>query len=125
LHDQAIRQARDPNFPTATAGNIAAAMHGMMPGPVDAGARRFAPVEWADRIRVPTLVLDTDVEPLFDKGKHALASLERIKAAGAAPVAYDMIPGTTHGAELYEGMTAAGSAGPFVDRAVDWFKRHL
>ncbi len=125
MRSQAIRQARDPRFPVPTADNIAEAMGGMMPGPVDAGARRFAPVEWAHEVKAPTLILDADDEPLFDKGKHAIASLERIKAAGQALVEYDVIPNTTHGADLYEGMTATGIAEPFVARAVDWFKRHL
>jgi acetyl esterase/lipase len=79
----------------------------------------FAPVEMAERISVPVLLIDAENEELWDRSTHSELLHRRLVAAGKAATEYVVIPGITHYAVYGE------KCPEVTDLAVDWFKRHL
>jgi len=77
----------------------------------------YAPVEYADRIRVPTLIIDAEKEELMKPSDHGGLVYERVK--DHAPAKYRIFEGMTH-YEIYEkGLKEARQL------AMDWYEEHL
>jgi len=76
----------------------------------------YRPIESADRIRVPTLVIDVDSEELFSRMANGHAVYEIIKKEAVAE--YKTYPGLHYG--IYNRHYPAASS-----LALDWFKQHL
>ncbi|MBI5946572.1 MAG: alpha/beta fold hydrolase [Chloroflexi bacterium] len=79
----------------------------------------FAPIEFAEQIAVPVLLIDAEHEELFDRHQHSEALSNRMIAAGKASVRYVVVPGISHYA-IY-GEKAEESA----RLAIEWFDAHL
>lgn len=79
----------------------------------------WAPVEHAEAITAPVLLIDAEHEELFDRHKNSERVFERMKTAGRAPVAYHVMPGISH-YQIYNEMAPQATA-----LAVDWFRTHL
>jgi dipeptidyl aminopeptidase/acylaminoacyl peptidase len=80
--------------------------------------RFFSPLEVAERIRVPVLIIDCEKEWIWDIAEHGAKAAERIRAAGKAPVEYRVMPNLEH-LGIYEPDSGA------IEIARDWFDRHL
>jgi dipeptidyl aminopeptidase/acylaminoacyl peptidase len=76
----------------------------------------YRPIEFAPRIRVPTLVIDMDQEELFDRLKHGRALYEMVQSN--APAKYVLLPGKHY--DVY-----GSQREPALAEAVAWFKLHL
>ncbi len=81
--------------------------------------RHWAPVEFAEQITVPVLLIDTEHEALFDRHKNSELVYKRMQAAGKAPAEYHVVQGATHG-QIYDERWQEAS-----DLAVAWFDEHL
>lgn len=88
------------------------------PRRVSPDVRFFAPLEWAERLDVPTLLIDAEHEALWDPREHAARAYERIKAAGRALVEYRVVPGVDH-MGIYDPSSGA------TEQAWAWFDRYL
>jgi acetyl esterase/lipase len=79
----------------------------------------FAPIEMAEQIKVPVLLIDAENEELWDRSTHSALLHQRLIAAGRADAEYVVVPGITHYAvygEKCDEVTAL---------AIKWFERHL
>lgn len=79
----------------------------------------WAPVEHAERITVPVLLIDAEYEELFDRHQNSELLHERMRAAGRAPARYHVILGIRH-YDIYDGALEEATA-----LAVAWFDEHL
>lgn len=77
---------------------------------------RYSPIECADRIRVPALVIDAEREELIDRMQHGHAVYEIIRKNAAAE--YELYPCTHY--EIYDKYYREASS-----RARDFLVRHL
>jgi dienelactone hydrolase len=76
----------------------------------------YRPIESANKIRVPTLIIDVDAEELFDRMANGHAVYEIIKNEAVAE--YETYPGKHYG--IYNRHYPAASS-----LALEWFKRYL
>jgi hypothetical protein len=80
---------------------------------------RYDAVSVAHRVKVPTLLIDAENEELFDRRDHGGRVYEILRALGAAPVRYVVMPGITHYGIYREGFEQS------TDLALEWFDLHL
>lgn len=80
---------------------------------------KYRPVEHADRITIPILLIDAEKEQLFDRHKAGELAIQRAKANGAR-TKYHVVPGITHYG-IYRGEPAREATA----LALDWFNEHL
>jgi dipeptidyl aminopeptidase/acylaminoacyl peptidase len=116
MRERAIRQARgdDPPIPQGVDGS------GTLRGtPHLAKFFYWAPVEYAERVKVPVLLIDAENEELMDRHRHSELVFKRMRAAGNAPVEYHVVPGISH-YDIYRSAYPDALA-----RAIDWFDRYL
>ncbi len=112
---QAIAQARGDVEPIPQENPYPA-----MPGaPNLAKMRDWAPIDYAEDISVPVLLIDAEDEPLFDRHQNSEKLAQLAQAAGRAPVGYRVLEGANHG-DAYHGRWQECS-----DLAVAWYKEHL
>ena len=76
----------------------------------------YKPIDWADRITVPTLIVDVDSEELFDRKKNGLAVYNIIKENTIAK--YKVFSGKHY--DIYDKHFNASTK-----LAVDWFTKYL
>jgi len=76
----------------------------------------YKPIDWASKIRVPTLIVDVEAEELFDRKKNGRAVYEIIKKNTIAK--YKVFSGK-HYDIYYKHFNASNKL------AVDWFTEHL
>ncbi len=76
----------------------------------------YRPLDYAARVRIPTLFIDMEDEELFDRKENGLAAYEKVKAN--APARYEVFPGKHY--DVY-----TGTYGEASDLALAWFRRHL
>jgi len=76
----------------------------------------YRPIAFADRIAVPTLIIDVEQEELFDRMQHGHALYEIVRQR--APAEYRTFPGRHY--DIYSEHRDAALA-----LALDWFKRYL
>ena len=76
----------------------------------------YMPIDWANKILVPTLIVDVDSEELFDRKKNGKAVYDIIKQNAKAK--YKVFPGT-HYDIYYKHFEASNKL------ALDWFIEHL
>jgi dipeptidyl aminopeptidase/acylaminoacyl peptidase len=79
----------------------------------------FAPVELAQRIKVPVLLIDAENEELWDRSAHSQLLHQRLAGAGRTDTEYVVIPGITHYAVYGE------KCGEVTELAIRWFRQHL
>jgi len=79
----------------------------------------WAPVEEAERIRVPVLFIDAENEELFDRHANSEQVHKRMQSAGKAPSRYHVVPGISH-YEIYR--DAAPGA---IAEAMRWYDEYL
>jgi dipeptidyl aminopeptidase/acylaminoacyl peptidase len=80
---------------------------------------RYDAVAVADRVKVPTLLIDAENEELFDRRDHSGRVFEIMRTHGTAPVQYVVLPGMTHYGIYREGFERS------TDLALAWFDLHL
>jgi uncharacterized protein len=78
---------------------------------------KYRPVEFANQLKVPFLIIDAAKEELFDIKMHGGLVYERVKSK--VPAKYEIIPNITH----YGIYTTARKEA--TDMAIDWFAKHL
>jgi len=78
---------------------------------------KYRPVEFANQLKVPFLIIDAAKEELFDIKMHGGLVYERVK--NKVPAKYEIIPNITH----YGIYTTARKEA--TDMAIDWFTKHL
>jgi uncharacterized protein len=78
---------------------------------------KYRPVEFANQLKVPMLIIDAAKEELFDIKMHGGLVYERVKNKVAAR--YEIIPNITH----YGVYTTARKEA--TDMAIEWFAKHL
>jgi dipeptidyl aminopeptidase/acylaminoacyl peptidase len=81
--------------------------------------QHFSPIDFAEQIEVPVLLIDAEHEELFDRHQHSEALYGRLAAAGKAPVRYEVVPGIPHYAIYAEKCEESARL------AIDWFEAHL
>jgi len=116
MHRLAVQQARGEAEPIPQSVEGAPGLTGT---PHAAKMYYFAPIEFAEQIAVPVLLVDAEHEELFDRHQHSEALYNRLAAAGRAPVRYEVVAGISHYAIYSE--KAAESA----RLATEWFDTHL
>ena len=79
----------------------------------------FAPIEMAEQIKVPVLLIDAENEELWDRSTHSQLLHKRLIAAGRTDTEYVVIPGIRHYAVYGE------KCDEVTDLAINWFQRHL
>ncbi len=96
---------------------------GEMPGlqgvPHLSKLRFWAPLEEAERLEVPVLLIDAENEELFDRHQNSELLYRRLLATGKAPAEYQVLKGASH-YEAYGERWQETS-----DLALGWFRRHL
>jgi hypothetical protein len=113
-HGQEIRRARGEIRPVP----LDAPPLGELQGhPYASRMASYSPRSVADRVRVPTLILDAGNEELFDIHEHGQRVYEMVK--GNAPAKYHVFPGITHYGIYREKRPEA------IALAVAWFREHL
>jgi uncharacterized protein len=116
FHARAIRQARGEDSPLPQGTD---AVQGLRGTPHFAKFYNWAPVEYAEQVTAPTLLIDAENETLFDRAQNSGRVYERMKAAGRAPVEYHVVPGIPH-FEIYR-----SARQDVLNRATAWFDAHL
>ena len=112
----AIQQARGETEPVPQSGD---ATQGLRGTPHLAKMYYFAPIEFAEQITVPVLLIDAEHEELFDRHQHSEALYNRMAAVERAPVRYEVVPAISHYA-IY-----AEKAEESARLAIEWFDAHL
>ncbi len=79
----------------------------------------WAPVDSAEMIRVPVLLIDAEHEELMDRHRHSELVYKRMKAAAQAPVGYHVVERISHYAIYDERFDEA------TGKAIAWFNQHL
>lgn len=116
VHRLAIEQARGEVEPIPQRVDERRARGGT---PHRAKMRHWAPVEFAEWLTVPVLLIDAEDEPLFDRHENSELVYKRMQAAGKAPVKYHVVQGAQH-LEIYEQRWQEAS-----ELAITWFDEHL
>ena len=116
MHWLAIQQARGEVEPVPQSVPGAPGLRGT---PHAAKMYYFAPIEFAEQITVPVLLIDAEREELFDRHEHSEALYKRMAAAGKALVRYEVVPGISHYAIYGEKVDESARL------AIDWFDTHL
>jgi dipeptidyl aminopeptidase/acylaminoacyl peptidase len=80
---------------------------------------RYDAVAVAERVTVPTLLIDAENEELFDRRDHGGRVYEILRTHGTAPVSYVVLPGISHYGVYREGFDQS------TDLALAWFDLHL
>ncbi len=80
---------------------------------------QYDAVAVADRVTVPTLLIDAENEELFDRRDHGGRVFEIMRTRGTAPVRYEVLPGISHYGIYREGFERS------IDLALEWFDLHL
>ncbi|MFQ5381369.1 MAG: alpha/beta hydrolase [Dehalococcoidia bacterium] len=81
--------------------------------------RFWAPIEEAERLEVPVLLIDAEHEELMDRHQNSELLHKRLVAAGKAETVYHVLQGASH-YEAYGERWQETS-----DLALGWFRRHL
>jgi dipeptidyl aminopeptidase/acylaminoacyl peptidase len=115
-HARAIRQARGEDAPLPQGTD---AVQGLRGTPHYAKFYDWAPVEYAEQVTAPTLLIDAEHETLFDRAQHSGRVYKRMQAAGRTAVEYHVISGIPH-FEIYRSAREDALA-----RALSWFNAHL
>ena len=76
----------------------------------------YRPIDWAGRIRVPTLIIDVEEEELFDRTKNGQAAFELISKNTEAD--YKLFPGGHY--DIYYKHSSVATT-----LAIEWFETHL
>lgn len=113
-HDKEIARARGDIPPVPQGEDV---IEGLRGTPYMSRFARYAPIELADRLSVPTLLIDAEDEELFDRFQHSALLYERIK--DRVPSAYHVEAGIAHYG-IYRERYAAG-----MELARRWFVQHL
>ena len=105
---------------------------GLRGTPDTAKMRYFAPIEFAEQITVPVLLIDAEHEELFDRHQHSEALYNRMvavrrcgrcarpyRATPAAPVRYEVVPGISHYGIYSEKVDESARL------AIEWFGSYL
>jgi dipeptidyl aminopeptidase/acylaminoacyl peptidase len=79
----------------------------------------WAPVEHAEKITAPVLLIDAEHEELFDRHASSERVYERMTAAGRAAVRYHVVPRISH-YHIYNDAFQQS-----VDLAIAWYDEHL
>ncbi|HJM76109.1 MAG TPA: alpha/beta fold hydrolase [Dehalococcoidia bacterium] len=116
MHRAAIRQARGEVEPVPQDNDDDARLSGT---PHRSKMYYWGPVEFAEEIDVPLLLIDAEHEELFDRHRNSGLVYERMKGAGNAPIEYRVIEGITR-YQVYNDRFDEAS-----DLALDWFDRQL
>lgn len=78
----------------------------------------YRPVDFVDRVKVPTSLIDAGNEELFDIKEHSGRAYDVLKRAGV-PTEYEIVPGIDHYGIYFEGFDRGSEA------ALAWFKKYL
>ena len=92
---------------------------------VDPTVRHFEPLAHADRVTVPTLIMDSEHEGLWDRYKHGAEAHARISARGTVTAEYRVAPGAGHDMDTYRLMGGDYPEQQLRTWAVEWFTRYL
>lgn len=79
----------------------------------------WAPIESAELITAPVLLIDAENEELFDRHRNSELLFNRLEEAGKIPVEYHVLSGASH----YEAYGERWEETHVLAR--DWFNRHL
>jgi dipeptidyl aminopeptidase/acylaminoacyl peptidase len=74
------------------------------------------PIDYADRLKIPVLIIDAEHENLFDRNEHGRRLYELLR--GRVPVRYEILPGTHF--EIYTRNRVEATK-----MAIDWFDKYL
>ena len=80
---------------------------------------KYRPIDYANMISVPTLILEASDEELWDRAKHGEAVYKIIQKK-EVPAKYGLLKGTH-----YDGYATNGSQIEGCSQAIAWFKLHL
>lgn len=111
----AVKRARGEIDPVPQDQPISRGLRG---SPVLEDVADYRPIDDADQIDVPTLVIDVENEELFDISENGRKLYDRIK--DRVPAKYHLFEDTTH-YQVYSGETYEKA----VELAIDWFSEHL
>ncbi|MCX7887108.1 MAG: alpha/beta fold hydrolase [Verrucomicrobiae bacterium] len=119
-YELAVKQARGETepvpFETGKLGGKMARYEHMRTNP--AKSIGYHPIEAAEKIQVPTIIIDAEHEELMDRRQNGERVAEILKKRGV-PVAYHVIRGISHYGIYREGFEEATRL------ELDWFTRHL
>lgn len=113
---QARAEVEPVPFETGKLGGKMARYENMRVNPVKGIG--FDPIEAAEKIRVPMLIIDAENEELMDRHQNGERVAEILKSQGV-PVAYHVLKGMTHYGIYREGFEDATRL------ELEWFTRHL
>lgn len=116
MHRMAVQQARGEVEPVPQETDEGAGLRGT---PHRSKMYYWAPIELAEQITAPVLLIDAEHEDLFDRHQHSELVYKRMQAAGKAPVEYYVVEGIPHYAIYNERFEEAS------DQAIEWFDRYL
>jgi len=80
---------------------------------------QYDAVSMASRIKVPTLLIDAELEQLFDRQDAGSRVFDIIRSHGTTPAHYEVFPGIKHW-EIYSKGFQRGT-----DLALEWFNQYL
>jgi pimeloyl-ACP methyl ester carboxylesterase len=92
---------------------------------VSPDVRFHNPMEFASRVKVPTLLIDAGDEPHWDIRQQGEQVFRTIEASGNAAVEYRVIPGVGHDMDTYRFMSGSGNERLLTEYAIEWFDRYL
>jgi dienelactone hydrolase len=114
LHERAIRRARGEIDPVPQGEH---AIEGLPGTPYLSKFANYAPVKRTDEINVPTLLIDAELEELFDIKKNSGLVYEKIKDRVVSE--YHIIRGISHDGIYSERFEESSGL------ALSWFNKHL
>jgi dipeptidyl aminopeptidase/acylaminoacyl peptidase len=114
LRREDIERARGERQPVPQGEHV---FQGLRGTPYLSRFARYAPVEVADRITQPTLLIDAENEELFDIREHSQRVYQRIK--DRVPSKYHVVPGIKHYGIYRERLRESYAL------AIEWFDRYL
>lgn len=113
---RAIEQARGDTEPIPQGTD---AVPGLRGTPNAAKMLYYDAVKVADRVNVPTLIIDAENEELMNRMEHGKAVYEIIKAKGNVPTKYVVMKGITHYGIYREAYEESSNI------QLEWFDKHL
>jgi dipeptidyl aminopeptidase/acylaminoacyl peptidase len=97
-----------------------------MTGLVDADVLRWDPINDAEKIRVPVIIIDSGDESNWDIRQHGEEFARRMKSRGIVDVEHHAIEHATHNRSTYAQIGIAGTPESAMrEIAVSWLRRHL
>lgn len=111
----AVKRARGEIDPVPQGQPISKGLRGT---PILDKVAEYRPIDHADQIDVPTLIIDVENEELFDITENGRKLYDQIR--DRVPAKYHMFEDTTH-YQVYSGEPYQQA----VEMAVDWFNEHL